>query len=145
MRDFRQVVAEADHLVGRAPSPAPSGDLSEIERKCLREMQAFRGITADVAQTMCEGLVARGFAERWDGPAFRGYRITARGEYALKVPGTQPAGMPDHFAFLRERADVADCCGNPDNLFVVNERHDLQRAVCRKCRRVHRRLIASPS
>lgn len=119
--------------------------LSDVDRRCLREMQAFRGVAFDVAPRLCEALVERGFAERWDTSAFRGYRITGRGELALKAPGTSPAELPDHFAFLRQRADVAACCGNPDNLFVVNERHDLQRAVCKKCQRVHRRLIAERS
>ena len=48
----------------------------------------------------------------------------------------------DHFWFLRLRADVLKCCGNPDNLDVVQFPNQSIKATCNKCNRVHRTMIA---
>jgi hypothetical protein len=51
---------------------------------------------------------------------------------------------PHPFAYLRERADVLRCCGNPKNLVVQRLRPDLLRAVCTRCGRGHRKFLCEP-
>lgn len=50
----------------------------------------------------------------------------------------------DYFWFLRLRADVLKCCGNPDNLDVVMFPNSSMKATCKKCGRAHRTMIAEP-
>ena len=58
----------------------------------------------------------------------------------------KPAGtdLRDHFWFLRHRADVLACCGNVDNLEIVDHGNRSMTATCKKCGRVHRKMTAEP-
>lgn len=50
----------------------------------------------------------------------------------------------DDFWFLRKRADVLKCCGNPNNLAIIEVPGGSELAICKVCGRRHRRLIAEP-
>lgn len=56
----------------------------------------------------------------------------------------KPAGTDarDHFWFLRQRADVLKCCGNVDNLNIVDNGNKTMTAICTKCGRRHHKMIA---
>lgn len=53
------------------------------------------------------------------------------------------AAVEHPFAYLKKRADVLACCGDPKNLFVrtlPDGRSQL--AVCKECGRRHRKMYA---
>lgn len=64
-------------------------------------------------------------------------------EWALQIQQNRARLNPrDHFWFLRLRADVLKCCGNPDNLQVVQFPNASMKATCKKCGRSHRTMLA---
>lgn len=66
-------------------------------------------------------------------------------EWALQIQQDRAkVNARDHFWFLRLRADVLKCCGNPDNLDVVKFPNNSLKATCKKCGRAHRTVIAEP-
>lgn len=50
----------------------------------------------------------------------------------------------DDFWFLRLRADVLKCCGNPDNLEIVKNPNGTSLATCKKCGRRHHVMHSEP-
>jgi hypothetical protein len=53
--------------------------------------------------------------------------------------------MKEHpFAYLRKRADVLKCCGEPRNLQVTSPQKDVQIAICKVCARKHRKMYCEP-
>lgn len=53
--------------------------------------------------------------------------------------------MGEHpFAYLKQRADVLKCCADTRNLVVQRLQPDVLRAVCLRCNRGHRKMLAEP-
>ena len=53
--------------------------------------------------------------------------------------------MTEHpFAYLKQRADVLKCCADTRNLVVQRLQPDVLRAVCIRCNRGHRKMLAEP-
>lgn len=50
--------------------------------------------------------------------------------------------LREFFAYLRERADVLACCGVVDNLKIIEHSNKTVRAICIKCYRKHRLMVA---
>ena len=66
-------------------------------------------------------------------------------EWALQIQQERAkVNAKDHFWFLRLRADVLKCCGNPDNLDVIHFPNNVMKATCKKCGRSHRTVMAEP-
>lgn len=55
-------------------------------------------------------------------------------------------GAVEHpFAFLKKRADVKSCCGDPKNLIVTHPTPGASLAICTVCTRKHRKLVCDPN
>jgi len=64
----------------------------------------------------------------------------------MNIVIVKPAGtdLRDQFWFLRHRADVLKCCGNVDNLLIEVFPNKSALAICKKCGRKHRKMLAEP-
>lgn len=56
----------------------------------------------------------------------------------------EESACDNRFAYLKHRADVANCCKNPYNLDVARPQPDTLIARCRKCGAKHRKVRMEP-
>ena len=113
------------------PAPCPECQQMPIGGMTPGGLYMIRCKNTNHANMSQEGTEARAI-EKWN-------------EWVLQTQKIRAARNPkDYFWFLRLRADVLKCCGNPDNLVVVASGNGNMLATCTKCNRKHRYMHSEP-